>query len=562
MKTLVCIVCAMLLLGANGFSDDYYWDNPAGGLYGEPNNWDPNGVPGFEGADTVWFSLPGAYTVSFDMDCNNDTLYADGSDVTLDLDGHIYSIDYSPDGSRSAVIGKTGTSSLTVTHGIVHSREVSIGQFSGAVGSLALMGSGSQWGTMFDENWHGVWLGEDGDATLSIQDDAFFNHGHGLSAFGIESDAVIEVNGLDSQWYVDGQFDMSIWGRTVVDIRNGGLVNIGKLTMGLESGSIAEINVDSSNQHESELQMHANWETSLTIAKQGHAVVRLYASKLWNQGTMIIGENPGSDGLLELHENSWADCPGSIAVGGNFESPGGIGHIRIIDDVRDNETGVRFEPTRLAGQYILVWPQGAISMDGGEFVAEYGTMQGNPIILQGGTLEGNGMVWAYVSNNGGVVAPNDDGDHKRLEIGYNYTQTASGTLKMVIGGRDIESQYSTLQVSQPSFGQVSLDGMLDVDLVDDFVPDYEDQFTILTATHVVGTFSNAVTRYLFDGGSFDVIYNADSVVLTHYNRTLFCPKYPMADLNHDCKVDLADFTVIAGEWLECNIEPESSCSGI
>ncbi len=516
MKTLVFAVCVFLACGAVVFADEFYWTSSAGGFYGDPNNWNPFGVPGFDGGDTVWFNLPDAYTVTLDTDYANNTLYADGSDVTLDLDGFTYSLQYSPEGSKSAVIGQSTTSSLSIKNGIVHSREISIGQFSYAIGSLALSGSGTEWGTMFDGDWHGVWIGEDGDATLAVLDNAFFNHGHGLSAFAPDSDAVIEVNGQDSHWYVDGQFDMSILGSTVVDIIDGGLVDIGKLTMGLYEDSSAEININSVNPQESELQLRSISETSLTIAQSGQAAVRLYASKLLNQGTMILGENSSGNGLLELHEHSLADCLNSIAVGGNFENAGGVGVIRIIDDDRENQTGVRFEATELEGQYIKVWPQGTISMDGGEFVAEYGSWQANPIILEGGTLEGNGMVWAYVENNGGVVAPWDEENNKEMEIGYNYSQDAAGVLKIAIAGRDPVSQYAHLRVTQENFGQVSLNGFLDVDLVDGFVPDYEDQFEIIAARNIIGTFSNAVSRYFFEGGSFDVIYNPDSVILTHF----------------------------------------------
>ncbi len=564
MRTFVFVVCSFLAVSSFCSADDYTWVNPAGGLYGEPNNWNPNGVPGFDGGDTVRFTLAETYTVSFDMDRHNDTLYADGSDVTLNLGGYVYNLDYSPEGSRSAVIGVNNTSRLAVSGGIVHSREVSIGQYSGAVGTLALSGSNTEWGTIFDENWHGVWIGEDGNATLSVLDNAFFNHGHGLSAFGIDSDAVVDVNGIDSEWYVDGQFDMSIWGDTTVDISNGGLVNIGKLTMGLENGSSAEITVSSNTRQESELHLHAQEETSLTIGKNGNASILLYNSKLWNQGSMVIGENVGSNGLLELHQGTWADCSSSVAVGGSFENAGGIGRIRIIDDIRDDEIGVRFEPTEFSGQFVKVWPQGTITMDGGEFVAEYGSFQANPIILQGGTLEGNGMIWAYVENRGGLVAPWDEESNKVLEIGYNYSQDAYGVLKIAIAGQDPVSQYAHLRVTHPSNGQVSLDGMLDVDLVGAFVPDYEDRFEIIAAQNITGSFSNAVSKYVFERGSFDVIYNTDdmdSVILTHYSPELACPRYPMADLNKDCQVDLADFAILAAEWLKCNLEPQSSCPG-
>jgi T5SS/PEP-CTERM-associated repeat protein len=449
---------------------------------------------------------------------------------------------------------------MTVTQGLVHSRDVSIGQFWESVGSLSLSGSGAEWSTSFDGEWHGVSIGEEGDAVLSVQDNAFFNHGHGASAFNADSDAVVEVTGTDSEWYVDGAFDMSVWGHTVVDIRNGGLVNIGKLTMAAERGSSAQITITGEN-HESELQLHAHLENSLTIGRSGRAGIQVYGSKLWNQGTMTLGENPGSSGLLEIHEGSWVDCFGAAAVGGSLDNAGGTGRIDLIDDTPGDQQGVDFTPTSDAGQFVKVWPQGTIAMDGGVIEMEYGELQANPIILQGGTLSGHGMIWAHVDNRGGIVNPADDQDQKKLEIGYDYTQDAMGTLKIALGGHDIESRYATLQVDHDGYGRVSLDGMLDVELVDGFVPDYADEFIIITARTVSGTFSNAVLRYVFEGGSFDVIYNADSVILTHFDAESLCLRYSPADMNRDCLVNLADFAVFAAEWLDCSILPESDCPG-
>ncbi|MFA5271576.1 MAG: hypothetical protein WC412_04455 [Candidatus Omnitrophota bacterium] len=562
MRTLVFAVCSFLTVSSLCIAEDYTWDNPSGGFFGEPNNWDPNGVPGDDGGDTVRFTLPTAYTVTLDNYYNNDTLYVDGgSAVTLDIAGYEYILDYSPESSQSVVIGEYGQGSLLINNGNVFSLDVSIGQFGGSVGSLTLSGSTTQWTTLYDEGWHGVSIGEDGDATLSVLDNAQFRHGHGGSAVGAESNATVDVNGIDSEWYVDGEFDMSVWGDTMVNIANGGKIDIGKLNMASEYGSSAQINITGEDQ-QSELQLHADVTNSLTIGKNGMAAVRVYGSKLLNTGTMTIGENPGSSGLLEVHEKSWVDTWNSIAIGGSLDNSGGRGQLSIIDDNPGDEYGVDFTPTEAAGQFIKVWPQGTIAMDGGAIEMEYDVNMANPIILQGGTLQGNGMIWAHVENHGGLVAPWDEEDNKVLEIGYNYTQDATGTLKIAIAGRDPVSQYAHLRAVQPNYGQVSLDGILDVDLIDGFVPSYGDEFIIIAAQNISGTFSNAVSQYVFQDGSFDVIYNTDSydsVILTHYNPEPACLHYPVADMNRDCKVNLLDFAIFAGEWLDCNLVPESYC---
>jgi T5SS/PEP-CTERM-associated repeat protein len=553
------IIAILILLAANCFvfAEDYTWNNSAGGIFSDPCNWTPPGVPGLGGGDTVHFTLPAAYTVTFDNFHNNDALYVDGSDVIFDIAGFSYAALLSTESGHAAIIGDTEKGKLNILNGPVFSREVSIGKQAGSAGSLTLTGSNTSWTTMYDENWHGVWLGEDGDANLSIQDNARFYHGHGLSAFGSESNALIDVNGIDSEWYVDGQFDMSISGKTTTNIFNGGLFEVGKLTMALYQNSSAQINITGQN-HESELQVRNDWE-NFVIGQRGSASIKVYGSKITNYATMILAENPGSTGLLEIHENSWVDCQSSVAVGGTLENAGGTASVRIIDDTLENEWGVRFNPAHLEGQYVKVWPTGTIYMDGGEIVTEYGDGLANPIILQGGTLQGNCMIWAHVQNLGGVVEPYDDSTNKLIDIGYNYTQNAAGTLKIAIGGIEPVSQYSHLRVTHPAYGQVSLDGMLNVELLDGFVPSYDDVFEIIAAQNITGTFNNAVSRYVFETGSFEVIYNNgeeyDSVVLTHYSTEISCPKFPRADFNKDCKVNMIDFAVFAEEWLTCNLLP-------
>jgi hypothetical protein len=560
----VVLVCSFFaILACSCLADDYSWDDSSGGVFNNPNKWYPVGVP--TGSDTAYFTLPDTYTVTFPSELYNDAVIVDGSELTLDLGGYAYLLGRLPENGRAVIIGQYAENSLLlINHGTVFSREVSIGQFGVATGNLTLSGSDAAWTTSYDGNWHGVWIGEDGDAYLSILDNAHFNHGHGFSAVGADSDAIVDVNGIDSEWYVDGYFGMSVNGKTTVNLANGGLWHVGRLEMATERGSSAQINLTGESQ-QTELALESESEDSLTLGLRGEGIIHIEDSKLFNAGRMVIAAQPGSKGLLEVHEGSWVDTTESIAIGGTFDSSGGVGHLNIIDEDRSNRQGIDFTPTSAAGQYMLVWPQGTITMDGGAIEMEYDTKLANPIILQGGTLEGNGMIWAHVENHGGTVAPNDDLDQKVLDIGYNYTQDATGTLKIAIGGQEPISQYSHLRVTDPNYGQVSLDGMLEVSLTNGFVPSYDDQFIIVAAKNISGTFSNAVWQYVFKDGSFDVIYDTtsgyNSVILTHYSAEPACPRYPLADINKDCVVDLKDFAIFASEWLECNLVPDYYCSG-
>jgi sulfatase modifying factor 1 len=43
-------------------------------------------------------------------------------------------------------------------------------------------------------------------------------------------------------------------------------------------------------------------------------------------------------------------------------------------------------------------------------------------------------------------------------------------------------------------------------------------------------------------------------------RIPVCVNPPSSDLNGDCKVDFQDFAIMAGQWLDCGLEPPSACN--
>ncbi len=43
------------------------------------------------------------------------------------------------------------------------------------------------------------------------------------------------------------------------------------------------------------------------------------------------------------------------------------------------------------------------------------------------------------------------------------------------------------------------------------------------------------------------------------DQATLCEVFLPADVNEDCKVDLADFAMIAESWLACNLDPQSAC---
>ena len=498
------------------------------------------------------FELPNTYTVRLDDYYTHDKLLVEGSDLTLDLNGYEYYLDTPDDYYQSVIIGDYVPSSLTLSGGSVICGDLFTGRNdSAAVGTLNV--SGSLLSGSID-GWHGFYFGTSGDSVVTVTDDAYMEHGHGQS--GIYRLSEFLIDGENTEWYVDGFFQMSAYGTTNMILSNGARARIGYLEMAMGANSSAVINLTGVSQN-TELAIENWWDPiSLYLGMSGSGVINLRGSFLYTASSMAIASEEGGSGELNVYDGSWADITGSVGVGGTPDAAGGRGVLNLYDDDPGNGEYVYFYCTQEMGESMVVWPEGAVHLHAATIMMEDDTLPvANPIILRGGLLDGWGWVYAEVVNESGIVRPGVTTLWKDLNLNYNYEQGPAGTLKIGIGGTYSAWNYGVLKVNDPSNGQVTLDGMLDVDLLYGFVPDYNDEFVIIEAQSVNGQFINAPSTVVFEGGTFEVIYDTDRVLLTHFEEEPKCPIYPAADLNKDCLVNLADFAFMAAQWLDCGLEP-------
>ena len=101
-----------------------------------------------------------------------------------------------------------------------------------------------------------------------------------------------------------------------------------------------------------------------------------------------------------------------------------------------------------------------------------------------GLLAGTGTVVAGLLSNSGTVHPGDGPG--TLSITGNYMQTSAGILDIQLGGSTAGTGYSQLAVS----GSATLDGMLDLSLINDFTPYNGELFVILTSGGLSGVFTD------------------------------------------------------------------------
>jgi hypothetical protein len=145
------------------------------------------------------------------------------------------------------------------------------------------------------------------------------------------------------------------------------------------------------------------------------------------------------------------------------------------------------------------------------------------------TLADGADVDVLLQNEGTLVLGVSPGQTQGLELG----QTASGTWEVELGGTGlIDFDRMTLT------GLASLDGTLDLSLIDGYVPSLLDPaLTILSASSVLGTFSSVTQPAGMPAGlRFDVVYNAANVQLVVAAALL-------GDYNQNGEVDTADYVV-------------------
>ena len=153
------------------------------------------------------------------------------------------------------------------------------------------------------------------------------------------------------------------------------------------------------------------------------------------------------------------------------------------------------------------------------------------IVLGEGILGGDGAVPGDLHVTGGSVAPGNSPGV--LNVTGAYVQSSEGTLVIEIGGTTAGTQFDQLIVG----GTATLDGTLLVTLTDGFSPLAGDQFDILSATGLLGTFSAESLPAL--SGSLSWVVNYDTI--THQVSLTVATPFT-ADFDGDGDVDHLDLT--------------------
>jgi len=219
---------------------------------------------------------------------------------------------------------------------------------------------------------------------------------------------------------------------------------------------------------------------------------------LGNQTRVTLA--PGTSLLMEDYE-SW----GSLVGGGTVDL--GSYHVHIGFDDSDAAlsayiTGAGEVLKAGSGNLLLSSANdyaGGTIVEAGELTADHDSALGTGSVLV---------------DTGGALAVADGAG--TLTVADDYSQTASGTLRIELGGTTPGTEHDRLNVS----GAANLAGALEVTLIDGFEPQIGDSFEILSAGNCVGTFDTVTYEATPSGGRWEIVYSPTAVTLVFYDAVL------------------------------------------
>lgn len=126
-------------------------------------------------------------------------------------------------------------------------------------------------------------------------------------------------------------------------------------------------------------------------------------------------------------------------------------------------------------------------------------------LLNRGIVKGNGRIIGNFSNGPGTLAPgNSPGG---LDIDGNFSN-GNGILEMELGGTTPQTEYDQLNVS----GSTQLSGILKVNFINDYLPDEDQIFDLITsAGGIEGMFNEVVWSADYQG---DVVNNINALTVS------------------------------------------------
>ncbi|QEG37001.1 beta strand repeat-containing protein [Bythopirellula goksoeyrii] len=407
--------------------------------------------------------------------------------------------------------------------------DLDIATSNGGKGTLTIIGSGSTLTQTGDSTLNLGNESETGSATINIVNGGVYTTGTGTTTINGTGTLNIGNAGVGS---FNANEDVVVVGGRINKFTSGNLnLAAGKSVTASEDAVLnflGQYIVNSGNRFE--ITSGADFRMAglfvIGTVTDGELIIDGPGSELIVANHAYWGLNGGS-AIVTLRNNATAQVDGSLVLGSS--------DVGLSSGIFRIQSGGQYNNT--SGDTVID-ATGQLSIAGGTLNAKtIDHTNGGLFIFVGGTLS-VGTFHGDLTNIGGILAPGSSAGGTTI-VG-DYTQQTGAALEIEIGG--------TLQVAEFDFvnvtGTTLLDGDLQLALLNGFVPDPSDSFTILSTSVLAGFFDNVASGgrlSTIDGlGSFEVTldFSADQIVLSDFESSL------SADVDLDGDVDGADFLMI------------------
>ncbi|MEX2310757.1 MAG: PEP-CTERM sorting domain-containing protein [Pirellulales bacterium] len=429
-------------------------------------------------------------------------------------------------------VGRDGTGTLHIKNGgEVESTSAIIGFHTGSVGAATVEGAGSTW----TNNGPSLIVGFAGTGALNILAGGDVTNGNGFIGSAGAAVGNVTVNGNGSTWTNSGEVRV---GSGALNITSGGAVSSTSGYVNLVDGdpgqsSAATVDGPGSTWTSGDILSIAGLlcpdcgdlgEITGTLTVQNGGDVSATNS--------FVGPDVNSNGTATIGGAGSTWNTNTLSLGGDAVFGGGEGGAGTLDILPG--------ATVTVAQNTILFTNGTLALMGGTLDSP-GIVNNGSFDFLSGTLHAGNFLGNLV-NEGGSLAPGHSAG--RTSIFGDYTQQTDAVLDIEIGGISFGSEYDHVEVT----GTAVLDGVLQLSLINPFVPNGGHVFGILEAGALSGAFTNVANGERLDTidglGSFLVHYGPGSAFPP--NR-IFLTDFELSalpgDYNGDGAVDAADYVV-------------------
>ena len=198
---LFCLFSSTFLITGEAWALNFTWNSQTGGSFQSATNWTPPFVgPPDDASDTAIFALGGTFTTSFAGDVTNGQLAirATSGIVTLDLDGHTYTLSGPAAGSLFVGQAVGNIANLVLTDGTLAADDsIIVGDVVGSQGFFNVIAGGT-----LSQTSGTLRVGANGTGSMQVVQGGITNTGSvlvGDSPSGVGSLNVSGVNSLLQQ---------------------------------------------------------------------------------------------------------------------------------------------------------------------------------------------------------------------------------------------------------------------------------------------------------------------------------------------------------------------------